>query len=74
LLGDWWIIVSSAAADPPRCFIMTPAEVRSRAVQDQNKDRARWLPPKQYQSEEFRERWDRIGSPTIHGKVEADTA
>jgi len=65
LLGDWWIIVSGVTTDPPECFIMKPDEVTKRAVRDQNKARAYWLPIKQYQTDEFRERWDRIGSGDV---------
>ena len=61
LLGDWWIIVNGVATDAPECFIMRPDEVSKRAVRDQNKTRAYWLPAKQDQTDEFRGRWDRIG-------------
>jgi hypothetical protein len=61
LLGDWWIIVNDAATDVPECFIMKPDEVGKRAVRDQNEGRAYWLPAKQYQTDEFRRRWHRVG-------------
>ena len=64
LLGDWWIIVSGVATEP-ECFIMRPDEVSKRAVRDQNKTRAYWLPAKQYQTDEFRGRWDRIGPSDV---------
>jgi hypothetical protein len=60
LLGDWWIIVAGVATDP-KCFIMTPDEVRQRAVRDKNGAWAWWLPAKQYDANEFREAWHRIG-------------
>jgi hypothetical protein len=61
LLGNWWIIVNGVATDAPECFIMRSAEVSKRAVRDQNKAQAYWLPAKQYQTDEFRGRWDQIG-------------
>jgi hypothetical protein len=59
LLGDFWIIVCGTTE--PECFIMTLDEVRERAVQYEKKVRAYWLPAKQYQTNEFREKWGRIG-------------
>jgi hypothetical protein len=60
LLGDWWIIINKVATKP-ECFVMTPDEVRERAVRDEHGARAYWLPAKQYDANEFREAWDRIG-------------
>jgi hypothetical protein len=50
LLGNWWIIVNEVAnaSSDPKCFIMTPDEVKNRAVRDEHKARAYWLPAKQY--------------------------
>ncbi len=31
LFGDFFVICSSAVTDKPECFVLTPAEVRSRA-------------------------------------------
>jgi hypothetical protein len=64
LMGDWWIIVIGAVSDP-ECFIMRPDEVRKLAVRDQGGARAYWLPAKQYQTDEFREAWHRIGSGDV---------
>jgi hypothetical protein len=61
LLGDWWIIVTNITeARDPECFIINPDEIKARAVQDKGGAQAYWLPAKQYQTEEFREAWDRI--------------
>jgi hypothetical protein len=59
-LGDWWIIVTMVTTDP-MCFIMKPDEVRKRAVRDQNGAQAYWLPHREYNTDKFREAWDRIG-------------
>jgi hypothetical protein len=61
LLGDWWIIVAGAAIGQPQRFVMLPDEVLKRAVPDKNKAQAWWLPTKAYQTDEFRDRWDRVG-------------
>ena len=60
-MGDWWIIVAKVATNP-ECFIMKPHEVRKRAVRAENDARVLyWLGPKQYDTDKFREKWDRIG-------------
>jgi hypothetical protein len=42
LLGNWWIIVNEVAnaSSDPKCFIMTPDEVKNRAVRDEHKARS----------------------------------
>jgi predicted RNA-binding Zn-ribbon protein involved in translation (DUF1610 family) len=60
LMGDWWVIVASIARKP-ECFIMKPGEVRDAAERDRGGDRAYWLPRNQYERDEFRDAWDRIG-------------
>ncbi len=60
-MGDWWIIVTKASTTDPVCFIMKPNDVKKRAVRDQNGAQAYWLPHKQYDTDEFREAWARIG-------------
>src|SRR6266481_5250988 len=63
-IGDWWVIVTQVAAEPV-CFIMKPAEVKGRAVYHPPKNGKRasyWLSANQYDTDEFREAWDRIGN------------
>ena len=61
LMGDWWIIVTKATTEP-ECFIMTPDEVKRLAHRGEIEGRVSfWLQPNKYQTDEFRERWDRIG-------------
>jgi hypothetical protein len=65
LMGDWWIIVAQAATQPV-CFVMKPQEVRSLAHRGEKDQKVSyWLQPRQYDTEEFREAWSRIG----HGNV-----
>ncbi len=60
-MGDWWIIVTKATTEP-ECFIMKPIEVRRLAFRgEENGKVSFWLQPSQYDTDEFRERWDRIG-------------
>jgi hypothetical protein len=61
-MGDWWIIVTNAAASNPECFIMKPDEVRRFAHRGEKDGRiSYWLQPSKYHTDEFREAWDRIG-------------
>jgi hypothetical protein len=61
-LGDWWIIVTKITTDKPECFIMKPDEVRRLAHRGEKDGRiSYWLQPNKYQTNEFREAWDRIG-------------
>lgn len=61
IMGDWWIIVTNAIADPV-CFILNPDEVRNLAFRgDKDGKVSFWLQPKAYDQDEFREAWKRIG-------------
>ena len=62
LMGDWWIIVTNAGTTNPVCFIMKPKEVKQLAHRGEKEERVSyWLQPKQYDTDKFREAWDRIG-------------
>lgn len=64
LRSEWWIITIHANTDQPICFLMRQEEVKERASQDKNGG-AFWLEPRDYDQEEFRDAWDRIGmAPT----------
>ena len=67
--GDFWIIVCNLSTGSPETFILTPTEVKARAARAGTG--SFWLqairrdnPFKAYVQPEFREAWDRIGSPT----------
>jgi hypothetical protein len=65
LMGDWWIIVTQAATQP-ECFVMKPDEVKRLAHRNEKDGKVLyWREPNQYNTEEFREAWSRIG----HGDV-----
>jgi hypothetical protein len=66
LIGDWWIIVLNAGATSPTCFVMTPEEVKQLAHRGEKEERiSYWLQPKQYDTDQFREAWDRIGRGNV---------
>jgi hypothetical protein len=61
LMGDYWIIVTDARSNP-KAFIMKPAEIKRRAHRGEKDGRVSyWLQPSSYDTDEFREKWDRIG-------------
>ena len=61
IMGDFWIIVNNLA-NTPSAFVMLPAEIINLAHRGEKDGRiSHWLQPASYNTEEFTERWDRIG-------------
>ena len=68
IMGDYWIIVNQAVSDAPNCFILTPDEVRQAAHRGEKDNRVSyWLQPKAYEQAQFKDRWQRLGSPLPQG-------
>lgn len=66
IMGDFWVIVNKVATPTPSAFILLPSEVRERAHRGEKDGRVSyWLQPADYEQEQFREAWERIG----HGGV-----
>lgn len=62
LFADFVIICRKVSSDSPACFVLTPAEVRGRAHRGEKDGRVSfWLQPKDYESDIFKERWEKIG-------------
>ncbi len=62
IMGDYWIIINNVAGEP-NAFILDPEEVRGLAHQGEKDGRVSyWLQPPAYDTDQFREAWDRIGS------------
>jgi len=65
LRSQWWIITINANSDLPTCYVLTLDEVKTaahRGVSPSGKV-SYWLQPKSYATPEYREAWDRLGSP-----------
>ena len=63
LLGDFVVVCRNVSKEVPDCFVLTPEEVRERAHRGEKNGRVSyWLQPREYESDEFREGWKRIGS------------
>lgn len=67
LMGDFWVVVNRVAT-APQAFILTPKEVRARAHGNKTGRESYWLEAKDYEVDEFRDGWARIG--TGHPKSE----
>ena len=66
IMGDFWVIVNKVAMPTPSAFVLLPSEVRERAHRGEKDGRVSyWLQPTDYDQDQFREAWERIG----HGGV-----
>lgn len=64
-----FVIVCVIREEPekPECFVLTPEEVRRLAHRGEKDGRVSfWLQPRAYRTDEFREKWERIGSGLSH--------
>jgi hypothetical protein len=61
VMGDFWVIVNKVASTPS-AFIMLPEEVIERSHRGERDGRVSyWLQPADYDQDEFKEKWNRIG-------------
>jgi hypothetical protein len=62
-LADYLVVCSKVIEDNPECFILTQEEVRKLANRNEKDEKVSyWLEPRDYDAEQFREKWDRIDS------------
>ena len=62
LFGDFFIVCRNVALETPECFVLTPSEVRGLAHKGEKDGKTSyWLQPKQYETLQFHDKWDRIG-------------
>ena len=63
LFADYVVICRKVTEENPECFVLTPDEVREVVHRGEKDGRiSYWLQPREYETERFREKWDRIGS------------
>ena len=61
IMGHFWVIVNNVAQEPC-AFVMLPSEVKEKAHRGERDGRiSYWLQPTSYDTDEFREAWNRIG-------------
>ena len=63
--GAFWVIASNVGSDSPVCYVLTPDEVKSQAIRDNNPSKGTgkhhyWLKPSAFEQEQFVEAWERI--------------
>ncbi|MGB5019402.1 hypothetical protein, partial [Sphingorhabdus sp.] len=63
LRSEWWVVTINANSEQPICFVMSREEVEANASQDKNGG-AYWLEPRDYDRDEYRNAWDRMGLST----------
>ncbi len=61
LRSDWWIITVGANSESPRCFVLSLDDVRRSASRDKGGEQRYWLEPRDYDRDEYRDAWHRIG-------------
>ena len=61
VMGDFWVIVNNVATPDPSFFVLLPQEVKELASRDERGKRQYWLEQRDYEQEQFREAWERIG-------------
>ena len=61
IMGDFWVIVNRVVSEPA-AFVLLPAEVKTLAKRGEKDGRVSyWLQPREYEQEEFKDAWARIG-------------
>ncbi len=63
LLADYMVVCRKVIETNPECFILTTEEVKELANRNEKGGEVSyWLELRDYETEQFRERWDRMGS------------
>jgi hypothetical protein len=63
LLAEYLVVCRKVIEDNPECFILTTEEVKELANRNEKDGRVSyWLEPRDYETEQFQEKWGRIGS------------
>lgn len=61
LTADWWIVTIDANRANPVCYILSLDDVRRLASRDKHKEQAYWIEVRDYDRDEYRNAWCRIG-------------
>jgi len=61
--ANFIVVCANVGGSEPECYIMTPAEVKKLAYRSMKNGKVSfWLQRKAYETDEFRDKWERIGS------------
>jgi len=63
IIGDFLVIITQVTSSKPTAFILTPEEIKKIIKSFKNKkgNVSHWLQPEEYNKEEFRNAWKKIG-------------
>lgn len=62
-IADYVVVCIRNSPDEPVCYVMTPDEVKEHAHRGEKNGRVGfWLQPPTYENDDYREKWERIGS------------
>ncbi len=65
LFADYIVICRNVAKETPECFVLTPEEIRRLVHKgEKNGKISYWLQSREYEADEFHEKWERIGLGT----------
>lgn len=60
--ADFVVVCRHVIREIPECFVLTPLEIRKLVHRGEKNGKVSfWLQPRDYATDEFREKWDRIG-------------
>ena len=62
LRSDWWVIIVNGISDAPCCYVLSLDDVRRFASRDKGGEQRYWLEMRDYERDEFREAWHRVGA------------
>ena len=66
LLANYMVVCRKVIEANPECFVLTTEEVKGFANRNEKDGRvSHWLELRDYETEQFRERWDRVGSGAL---------
>jgi len=66
LFADFVVVCVRAYPNEPDCYIMTPKEICCLAHKGEKAGKTSyWLQPKSYHTDEFKGKWDRIGTGAL---------
>lgn len=66
--ADYLVVCRKVIEDNPECFILTQEEVKELANRNEKDGRVSyWLELRDYETQQFRESWNRIGSGVNRG-------
>jgi hypothetical protein len=70
LFADFVVVCRHVIRETPECFVLRPQEVRRLAHRGESNGKVSfWLQPRDYATDEFREKWERIGTGLSAGGI-----